>query len=106
MDPCHTYDVFDHVGIAVADVDSVTEFFLALGLEVEGRTFMEGEFLDTVCGIPESRTEVVMLRTPNGDARLELANFVRPEHEPDLQPRWPTSWDSATSPSRLMTFRS
>ena len=73
---------FDHVGITVADLDTVTEFFLALGLEVEGRTFLEGEFLDTVCGIPDSRTEVVMLRTPNGDARLELASFVRPEHEP------------------------
>ena len=36
----------------VADLDAVTAFFVALGLEVEGRTFVEGEFLDTVCGIP------------------------------------------------------
>jgi catechol 2,3-dioxygenase-like lactoylglutathione lyase family enzyme len=47
---------FDHVGLTVADLDVVTAFFVALGLEVEGRTFVEGEFLDTVCGIPGSRT--------------------------------------------------
>ena len=41
---------FDHVGLTVADLDVVTGFFVALGLEVEGRTFVEGEFLDTVCG--------------------------------------------------------
>jgi hypothetical protein len=52
---------FDHVGLTVADLDVVTAFFVALGLEVEGRTFVEGEFLDTVCGIPDSRTEIVML---------------------------------------------
>ena len=40
---------FDHVGLTVADLDVVTDFFVALGLEVEGRTFVEGEFLDTVC---------------------------------------------------------
>jgi catechol 2,3-dioxygenase-like lactoylglutathione lyase family enzyme len=55
---------FDHVGLTVADLDVVTAFFVALGLEVEGRTFVEGEFLDTVCGIPDSRTEIVMLKPP------------------------------------------
>jgi catechol 2,3-dioxygenase-like lactoylglutathione lyase family enzyme len=73
---------FDHVGITVADLDTVTAFFVGLGLEVEGRTFVEGEFLDTVSGIPDSRTEIVMLRPPDGGARLELARFVRPDHEP------------------------
>ena len=73
---------FDHVGITVADLDSVTDFFVRLGLEVEGRAFVEGAFLDTVCGIPDSRTEVVMLRPPDGGTRLELARFVRPDHEP------------------------
>ena len=42
---------FDHVGITVADLDTVTAFFVGLGLEVEGRTFAEGEFADTVIGI-------------------------------------------------------
>ena len=73
---------FDHVGITVADLDAVTEFFVGLGLEVEGRAFVEGEFIDTVCGIPDSRTEVVMLRPPDGGTRIELARFVRPDHEP------------------------
>lgn len=73
---------FDHVGVTVADIDAVTAFFVGLGLEVEGRTFVEGEFLDTVCGIPDSRTEIVMLRPPGGGAGLELASFVRPDHEP------------------------
>jgi len=73
---------FDHVGITVADLDSVTAFFADLGLEVEGRTFVEGEFIDTVIGIPDSRTEIVMLRPPDGGAGVELASFVRPDHEP------------------------
>ncbi len=73
---------FDHVGITVADLDAVTEFFVGLGLEVEGRTFLEGEFVDTVCGIPDSRTEMVMLRPPGDGTRLELSSFVRPDHLP------------------------
>ena len=73
---------FDHIGITVADLDTVTAFFVALGLEVEGRTFVEGEFLETVCGIPNSRTEIVMLKTPGDGARLELARFVRPDAVP------------------------
>ena len=73
---------FDHVGITVADLDTVTAFFVAHGLEVEGRTFVEGEFLDTVSGIPDSRTEIVMLRPPDGGTRLELSSFIRPDHEP------------------------
>jgi catechol 2,3-dioxygenase-like lactoylglutathione lyase family enzyme len=71
---------FDHVGITVEDLDSVTDFFVGLGLEVEGRTFLEGEFLDTVIGIPDSRTEIVMLRPPGGGTGLELGRFVRPDH--------------------------
>jgi len=71
---------FDHVGITVADLDAVTAFFVGLGLEVEGtRMFVEGEFLDTVIGIPDSRTEIVMLRPPDGGTRPELSSFVRPE---------------------------
>jgi catechol 2,3-dioxygenase-like lactoylglutathione lyase family enzyme len=73
---------FDHVGITVADLDNVAAFFVGLGFEVEGRTSLEGEFLDTVCGIPDSRTEIVMLRPPDGGTRLELGRFLRPDHEP------------------------
>ena len=73
---------FDHVGITVADMDAVTAFFVGLGLEVEGRTFVEGEFVDTVIGIPNSRSEIVTLRMPDGGTKLELSSFVRPDHLP------------------------
>jgi len=73
---------FDHVGITVADLDRATTFFVELGLEVEGRTFVEGNFIDTVCGIPDSRTEIVMLRPPGGGTAVELSSFVRPDHHP------------------------
>jgi catechol 2,3-dioxygenase-like lactoylglutathione lyase family enzyme len=73
---------FDHIGITVADLDAVTAFFVALGLEVEGRMFIEGEFVDTVIGIPNSRSEILMLRPPGGGAGLELSSFVRPDHLP------------------------
>ena len=43
---------------------------------------MEGEFLDTVIGIPNSRTEIVMLRPPGGGTGLELSSFIRPNHQP------------------------
>jgi catechol 2,3-dioxygenase-like lactoylglutathione lyase family enzyme len=68
---------FDHVGITVADLDTVTAFFVGLGFEVEGRTFVEGEFLDTVIGIPDSRTEIVMLRPPDGGFLAALRDLRR-----------------------------
>ena len=73
---------FDHVGITVKDLDTVAAFFVGVGFETEGRTVLEGEFLDTVIGIPDSRTEVVMLRPPGGGTGLELSSFIRPDHEP------------------------
>ena len=73
---------FDHVGITVADLDAVTAFFVALGLEAGNRMVVEGEFLDTVIGIPNSRTEIVMRRTPDGATTLELSSFARPDHLP------------------------
>ncbi len=73
---------FDHVGITVADLDTVTAFFVGLGFEVEGRMVMEGEFVDTVIGIPDSRSEMVMLRLPDEGTKLELSSFITPAHEP------------------------
>ncbi|HTJ74748.1 MAG TPA: VOC family protein [Acidimicrobiales bacterium] len=73
---------FDHVGITVSDLDAATTFFVALGLEIEGRTFVEGEFIDTVTGIPGSRTEILMLRPPDDGTRVELSSFVRPDPMP------------------------
>ena len=73
---------FDHVGITVSDLDAATAFFVGLGLEIEGRTFVEGDFIDTVCGITDSRAEIVMLRPPGGGTAVELSSFVRPDHGP------------------------
>ena len=73
---------FDHIGITVADLERATAFFVGLGCEVEGTTFVEGEFIDTVTAIPDSRSQIVMLRPPGGGTRLELATFVRPDHDP------------------------
>jgi len=70
---------FDHVGVTVRDLDAATAFFVALGLEIEGRTFIEGEFIDTVCGIPDSRSEIVMLHAPGGGTSIELGRFIRPD---------------------------
>src|SRR5680860_114405 len=73
---------FDHIGITVADLDSATAFFVGLGLEVEGTGSVEGEFVETVCGIPGAHCEIAMLRPPDGGSRLELASFVTPDHVP------------------------
>lgn len=73
---------FDHVGITVQDLDSVAAFFQSLGLEIEGRTFVEGEFIDTVTGIPDSRSEILMLRLPGGGTAVEISSFVRPDPTP------------------------
>jgi catechol 2,3-dioxygenase-like lactoylglutathione lyase family enzyme len=73
---------FDHVGITVADLDAVAAFFVGLGFEIEGRMLMAGEFVDTVIGIPDSRSEILTLRLPGGGTSLELSSFVQPPHEP------------------------
>ena len=73
---------FDHVGITVRDLDRVAAFFALLGFESEGRMVLEGEFLDTVIGIPDSKTEILMLRLPDGGTGLELSSFARPHPEP------------------------
>jgi catechol 2,3-dioxygenase-like lactoylglutathione lyase family enzyme len=77
---------FDHVGITVDDLEAVVSFFEGLGLEVVGRQFVEGEFIDTVCGIPGSKTEVVGLNLPGatGGTWLEVARFITPDHVPGL----------------------
>lgn len=73
---------FDHIGITVADLETVTAFFVRLGLEVEGTGTVEGEFAETVCGLPGVRCEIAMLRPPDGGSRLELSSFVTPDHVP------------------------
>ena len=73
---------FDHIGITVSDLSAATAFFVELGLEVEGTGTVEGEFVETVCGIPGAQCEIAMLQTPGGGTKLELARFVTPDHAP------------------------
>ena len=73
---------FDHVGITVADLEVVTDFFVTLGLEVQGQSVVEGEFIDTVIGMTGARTQIVMLHAPGGGTGVELSAFERPTAEP------------------------
>jgi catechol 2,3-dioxygenase-like lactoylglutathione lyase family enzyme len=82
MDPMAHVRRFDHIGITVSDLESATAFFVGLGLEVEGTGSVEGEFVETVCGIPGAHCEIAMLRPPDGGSRLELSSFVTPDHVP------------------------
>ena len=68
----------DNVGIVVADIDAAIEFFTELGLELEGRAPIEGEWADGVTGLRGMRVEIAMMRTPDGHSRLELSRFLAP----------------------------
>ena len=96
---------FDHVGVTVADLDAATAFFVGLGLEVEGTGTIDSEFIETVCGIPGAKCDIVMLRPPTVAPRWRSPASWRPTTCPARQPRWPTRWACATSPSRSTTCR-
>ena len=68
----------DNVGIVVDDLDGAIEFFRELGLELEGRAPIEGDWAESVTGLPGMRVEIAMLRTPDGHGRLELSRFLAP----------------------------
>jgi catechol 2,3-dioxygenase-like lactoylglutathione lyase family enzyme len=68
----------DHVGVVVDDLAAATEFFVQLGLEVEGEASVGGELVDRVLGLEGVRSDIVMLRTPDGHGRLELSKFQTP----------------------------
>ena len=69
----------DNVGIVVEDLDGAIAFFGELGLLLEGRAWIEGEWAGRVTGLGDQRAEIAMLRTPDGHGRLELSRFVAPE---------------------------
>jgi catechol 2,3-dioxygenase-like lactoylglutathione lyase family enzyme len=68
----------DNVGIVVEDLDAAIGFFIELGLELEGRAPVEGEWADRVTGLRGMRVEIAMMRTPDGHSRLELSRFLAP----------------------------
>ena len=68
----------DNVGIVVESLDGAVSFFAELGLELEGRTTIEGEWAGRVTGLGDQRVEIAMMRTPDGHSRLELSRFLTP----------------------------
>src|SRR5436190_8236815 len=68
----------DNVGIVVESLDSAIAFFAELGLELEGRATIEGEWAGRVTGLRDQRVEIAMMRTPDGHSRLELSRFLTP----------------------------
>ena len=68
----------DNVGIVVEDLDATIEFFRELGLELEGRATIEGEWAGRVTGLGDQHVEIAMMRTPDGHSRLELSRFLAP----------------------------
>jgi len=84
----------DNVGIVVEDLAAAIDFFRELGLELEGRATIEGEWAGRVTGLGEQRVEIAMLRTPDGHSRLELSRFLAP----------PTIADHRTAPVNSLGY--
>ena len=68
----------DNVGIVVEDLGAAIDFFGELGLELEGRAAIEGEWAGRVTGLGDQHVEIAMMRTPDGHGRLELSRFLAP----------------------------
>ena len=68
----------DNVGIVVEDLDAAIAFFTELGLELEGRAPIAGDWADGVTGLRDMRVEIAMMRTPDGHSRLEMSRFLAP----------------------------
>ncbi len=76
----------DHVGIVVNDFAAAKAFFLELGLEVQGEGLVEGEWVERIIGLNDVKTDIAMLRTPGGEANIELIKFYKPLDEKGIQP--------------------
>ena len=84
----------DNVGIVVEDLEGVIDFFRELGLDLEGRATIEGEWAGRVTGLGDQTVEVAMMRTPDGHSRLELSRFLAP----------PTVEDHRTAPVNSLGY--
>ncbi len=79
----------DNVLVVVEDLEGAIAFFAELGMELEGRTEVEGSWVDRIVGLDGVRSEIAMMRTPDGNGRLELNKFHAPpavRHEPQDVP--------------------
>jgi catechol 2,3-dioxygenase-like lactoylglutathione lyase family enzyme len=81
-----TVQRLEHIGIVVDDLPAATAFFTTLGLEVEGETSVEGRLVDRINGLEGVRTDVVILRAPDGSSKVELARYRSPAYEGDHGP--------------------
>jgi catechol 2,3-dioxygenase-like lactoylglutathione lyase family enzyme len=73
-----TIQRMDHVGLVVEDLAAATAFFLELGLELEGEASVGGDWVDRIIGLEGVRSDIVMLRTPDGHGAVELSTFRTP----------------------------
>jgi catechol 2,3-dioxygenase-like lactoylglutathione lyase family enzyme len=73
-----TIQRMDHVGVVVDDLAAAIEFFVELGLELQGEGSVGGSWVDRVIGLDGVQAKIAMLQTPDGDARLELSEFLAP----------------------------
>ncbi|OWW04890.1 glyoxalase [Rhizobium sp. R72] len=69
----------DNVGIVVEDLTVTIDFFRELGLALEGRATIEGEWAGRITGLDNQRVEIAMMRTPDGHSRIELSRFLAPD---------------------------
>jgi catechol 2,3-dioxygenase-like lactoylglutathione lyase family enzyme len=100
-----TIQRMDHVGIVVDDLAAATEFFVELGLVLQGEAAVEGRWVDRVVGLEGVRADIVMMQTPDGNARLELTKFHSPSNQATTRTSRRTRRVAATShsPSRTST---
>jgi catechol 2,3-dioxygenase-like lactoylglutathione lyase family enzyme len=69
----------DNVGIVVESLDKAISFFSEIGLKLQGRAMIEGEWAGRVTGLGNQKVEIAMMVTPDGHSRLELSRFLEPE---------------------------
>jgi catechol 2,3-dioxygenase-like lactoylglutathione lyase family enzyme len=84
-----TLQRMDNVLIVVDDLEAAEAFFVELGMELEGRTQVEGPWVDSVVGLSDVRADIAMMRTPDGHSRVELTKFHSPpavRAEPESAP--------------------
>jgi catechol 2,3-dioxygenase-like lactoylglutathione lyase family enzyme len=81
-----TVERMEHVGIVVDDLAAAVEFFLALGLELDGETSVEGEVVDRMTGLDGVRSDLAFLQTPDGHGKLEVVRYRSPAREDDDPP--------------------
>ena len=84
----------DNVGIVVESLDDAIVFFTEIGLKLEGRAMIEGEWAGRVTGLASQRVEIAMMITPDGHSRLELARYLNP----------PTIADHRTAPVNSLGY--